>query len=285
MDAGLLSTLIIAAVVVILAPVLVGVWLARRWRVPWRVFFYGALVWFVFQYITRIPALQVLGPTVANLLSQSVWYKYGWFLFLALTAGLFEEGGRYLGYRFFEKDRQLGQQFTLKKMEKTWPQALMYGTGHGGIEAILLVGLPLALQIASCIYAFQTDPATLAPDQALLIHQAREACSLTAWWVPLLGMLERLMAIAIHLSLSVMVLQVFTRRQGYWWWLAVGYHTLTNLVAIVLSDALTGVLSQEAAILITEAAILPFALFSLWLIWRLRPQAAELTTDSNGSTG
>jgi uncharacterized membrane protein YhfC len=244
------------------------VWFARRWRVPWRFFFYGALVWFVSQYITRLPILQVLGPTVANQLSQSVWYKYSWFLFLALSAGLFEEGGRYLGYRFFWKEQK-----------KTWPQALMYGAGHGGLEAILLVGLPLALQLVSCIYAFQVDPATMAPDQALLIHQSREACSLTVWWVPLMGMLERLMSLAVHISLSVLVLQVFIRRKGYWWWLAVGYHALTNLVAIVLGDALTEVLSYEAAILITEAAVLPFALFSIWLIWRLRPRT-ELDTDT-----
>ena len=279
MDAGLLSTLVIAVVVVILAPILLGVWFARRWRVSWWGFFYGSLAWFVSQYITRLPLLQVLGPTIANQLSQSVWYKYGWFLFLALSAGLFEEGGRYLGYRFFEKDRQISPRLTLPKMVKTWPQALMYGAGHAWVEAFFLVGLPLALQIASCIYAFQTDPTALAPDQALLINQSREACSLTVWWVPLLGMLERLMSLAIHISLSVLVLQVFIRSKGYWWWLAVGYHALTNLVAVALGDALTKVLSYEAAILITEAAVLLFALFSLWLIWRLRPRTEELDTD------
>jgi uncharacterized membrane protein YhfC len=267
MDAGLLSTIVIVVVVVVLAPILLGVWFARRWRVPWLVFFYGALVWAISQYFTRIPALQFLGPTAANLIDQSAWYKYGWFLFLALTAGLFEEGGRYLGYRFF-----------WKKLDKTWPQALMYGAGHGWSEAVLLVGLPLAAQLVSCLYAFQTDPTTLAPDQALLVNQAREACTLTFWWVPLIAMLERLMALAVHISLSVLVLQVFTRGKGYWWWLAVGYHALTNLVAILVGDALTGVLSQEVAILLTEATILPFALFSLWLIWRLRPPAAELST-------
>lgn len=261
MNPGLLSTLMIGAVVVVLVPVLLGAWFARRWRASWIVFLYGALVFFVFQVLTRIPALEALGPAVSGLLRQSAWYKYAWFLFLAFTAGLFEEGGRYLGYRFLWKNQ-----------DKTWPQALMYGAGHGGVEALLLAGLPLLGSLVSCIYAGLTDPATLPADQALLLYQTRETCAITGWWIPLVGMVERLMAITVHLSLSVLVLQVFTRGKGYWWWLAVGYHTLTNLVAILVAEWTTTVLPTWGVILATEGAVLLFALFSLWMIWRLRPR-------------
>jgi uncharacterized membrane protein YhfC len=217
-----------------------------------------------------VPAIQILQPLLASTLQQSPWYKYGWIVLLALTAGLFEEGGRYLGYRFL-----------WKKEEKNWSRALMYGAGHGGLESMVLVGGLTILGAINAIVIFQIDPAMLPADQALAINQARETIALTAWWLPLLGALERLMAMAIQVALSVLVLQVFTRGQSYWWWIALGYHTLVDLVAVLVADGVSGTLPQWAAALVVEAAVLPFALFSLWLIWRLRPQAGELDTDEH----
>lgn len=49
--------------------------------------------------------------------------------YAALAAGLFEETGRLVAMKFFMK----------KNLDKG--NALMYGVGHGGVEAILLVGL------------------------------------------------------------------------------------------------------------------------------------------------
>jgi uncharacterized membrane protein YhfC len=264
MNTGLLVTMILAAAVEILFPLALGLWIARRWRVPWKFFLYGAIIFLVFQEFTRIPALSLLQPAIAGWLGSSPWAKYAWILFLALTAGLFEEGGRYLGYRFLWKNE-----------DKTSPRALMYGAGHGGVESMVLVGLTMLLQVFNLVYIFQVDPASLPPDQALLVYQAKETVALMPGWLPLLGALERLMAMALQVSLSVMVLQVFTRGKGYWWWLALGYHALADLVAVLVGDWASTALPQGAAALVTEASVVPFALFSLWLIWRLWPRGTE----------
>jgi uncharacterized membrane protein YhfC len=263
MDTGLLISILVAAAVEILFPLGLGLWIARRWRVPWKFFFYGVAIFLVFQELTRIPALSYLQPAVTSWLSSSPWAKYAWILFLALTAGLFEEGGRYLGYRFLWKND-----------DKTWPPALMYGAGHGGVESIVVVGLTMLLQAMSLVSIAQVDPATLTPEQALQFYQAKEAFALIPAWLPLLGALERLMAMAVQVSLSVLVLQVFTRGKGYWWWLALGYHTLVDLVTLLVGSWAGEVMPQSTAALVIEAAVVPFALFSLWLIWRLRPQEA-----------
>ena len=59
--------------------------------------------------------------------------SYAFLAFSALTAGLFEETGRWLGYRF------------LIKKERSWRVGVMYGLGHGGIESILLIGINMAV--------------------------------------------------------------------------------------------------------------------------------------------
>jgi uncharacterized membrane protein YhfC len=264
--------MVLAAAIEILFPLGLALWIARRWRVSWKFFGYGALIFLVFQLLTRVPAVQILQPLLASTLQQSPWYKYGWFVLLALTAGLFEEGGRYLGYRFL-----------WKKEGKNWSRALMYGAGHGGLESMVLVGGLTILGVINAVVIFQIDPAMLPADQAQLIYQAREMIALTTWWLPLLAMLERLMAMAIQVALSVLVLQVFTRSRFHWWWIALGYHALVDLVAVLVSDGVSGALPEWAAALVTEAAILPFALFSLWLIWRLRPRTAEVETDTHRS--
>ena len=53
-------------------------------------------------------------------------------LYGGLMAGLFEETGRYLAFSF-----------ALKKYRAKNVNALMYGAGHGGFEAIVIVGLTM----------------------------------------------------------------------------------------------------------------------------------------------
>ncbi len=271
MDTGLLVAFAVTAAVEILLPLGLAFWLARRRHVPWKFFGYGMAIFAVFQLFTRIPAITIAQGALAGLLSRSAWYKYGWIVLAAFTAGLFEEGGRYLGYRFL-----------WKKEEKNWARALMYGAGHGGLECFYVAALVL-MSLVNIIAVFQIDPGTLPADQALLIYQAREQVALLSWWQPLLGGLERVMTMAIQLSLSVLVLQVFTRRRGYWWWLALAYHTLVDLVAVLLASELNSILPQETLSLVVEGAILPLALFSGWIIWRLRPRVEQGTAPAEAA--
>jgi len=50
---------VIALLIQILFPIALMVWFQRRYSVGWRVFLYGALIFFVFQMITRVPVVLV----------------------------------------------------------------------------------------------------------------------------------------------------------------------------------------------------------------------------------
>ena len=79
---------------------------------------------------------------------------------------------------------------------------------------------------------------------------------------PALGSLGAL-TMAIQISLSILVLQVFTRGSFIWYWAAVGYHALIDAVA-VFAPRFIGLIGVEVVLTL-------FAIFSIWLIFRFRP--------------
>lgn len=254
----------VAIAIEILLPLALALWLQRRYRVSWKVFGYGALVFLVFQVLTRVPAIQALQGRIQGRLESSPWNMVAWIAFAALTAGLFEEGGRYLGYRVLWK----------KGEERTWGQALMYGAGHGGLESMLLVGGMAVLSLISIINLMQgnTSGIPLTPDELAKISQARAEIAALPWWLPLIGALERILTMVIQVSLSVLVLQVFRRQRFWWWWLALGYHTLADLVVSLVAYGVSGRLPDSVAYLLVEASVLLFALLGVGIILWLRPK-------------
>jgi len=181
----------------------------------------GAAVFVVFQLITRIPLLQVL--------SAMPWYKdmaqrpwlYG--IFLGFTAGLFEEGGRYLGYR------------TLLRNRSRWIDGFAFGVGHGGIEAITIVGLTninnlfLALSINSG--QFDQLAAQLPADVAnQIVSQLTALQPLDAY----LAGIERIFAFIIQIALSLLVLISVRERKLWIAGLAVLAHTLVDAPVVIL---------------------------------------------------
>ena len=238
----------------LLFPVALGFYLVRRFGVRWGLFGFGALA-FVGSQVIRLPLLY--GATIAfqrgMLPSPPEGYAFAFnVVVMSLTAGLFEEGARYLVYRF------------LIKKVRTWREALAFGAGHGGIESIL-AGLAVVLTLVTMIVRRGMDLSQLpvSGEQAPLIAQQVEQFFALPWYTPLLGGVERLFAITLHISLAVLVLQVFTQGKISYLFMAMGYHGLANLIAVSI-NAKWGVVAAESVVLLV-------ALFSLWIIRRYRP--------------
>ena len=221
-------------------PLLVAFWIGRRYRVSWRFFLYGALVFFVTQMLIRIPLVQGAQFLLREPLQNNQIFLYAWFATLALTAGIFEEGGRWLGYRW------------LIKKDYTWEKGLMYGAGHGGLESMLLVGGLALLGLINVVTLSTTDfsQMNLPPDQLAQIESARQQIAALAWWMPLLGAYERFVTIFFQIALSILVLQTFTRGSRKWLWLAIALHALVDFIAVVLAQRV-GAVWTEVAITLT----------------------------------
>ncbi len=246
----------------VLWPLVLAVIARRRLGVAWRYFGYGALVFFLFQIASRIPLTTVLAAALRPQLNRSPGLLWTWLAVLVVSAALFEEVGRYAGYRWL-----------MRRQEKTWNKALMYGLGHGGLESILLVaGLTLGNLITLLVLSVVGLDALPAPRRAQ-VAQLFAAIGAQPGWFPLLGAWERLWALAIQVALSVMVLQVFRHGRIRWLGLAIAAHAVVDGVSVALPQALGA--GQVRSSVVVEAIIAIFGITGLWIIRALRDRPLE----------
>lgn len=242
----------------VLLPLGLALYARRRLGVGWRYFGYGALIFLLFQLLTRVPAVTAAQAALAPALRASPLLNWAWLAVLALTAGLFEEVGRYVGYRWL-----------MGREEKTWAKAVLYGLGHGGIESILLVG---GAKLATLVAVLTLTPAqleALPPEGRAAAQQQLAAIAAQPGWFPLLTVWERLGALALHVALAVVVLQVFVRGSLAWLGLAIGAHAGFDFLAVAAlqlfgPSGLTGPL-------LAEALVGGLGALALWTALRLRP--------------
>ncbi|VWC81297.1 YhfC family intramembrane metalloprotease [Burkholderia contaminans] len=203
-----------AGVVALIVPVLLAVAWRRRTQVPLRVFFYGMLTFFVFQPVLR---LSWQAPLFHWLGSDPRWHL-PMLVFAALTAGLFEECGRWVAFRYLLPKRHDA------------PTAVMLGLGHGGLEAMLLVGVGfLALGTG---YLLAHAGVVVPEGVQSLIGSQFAGMTLAS---PFLALLERASAMAAHVGLSLIVLQAFVRGTKRWLAYAIAFHFLFDLAAVLLT--------------------------------------------------
>jgi uncharacterized membrane protein YhfC len=225
------------ALLMIAMPIGLGIFLAERLGQKWRLFLIGAVT-FIASQVVHIPVNIGLTALFAQgVLPQPPVAWHLWFnpVVLGLTAGLSEEFARYAVYRWWIKDA------------RAWAQALMFGAGHGGIESILL-GLSVAATFVTFVVLQSSGDLSQVPaDQRPLLAEQLAAYWSQPWPITLLGAVERLWSLCVHLSLAVMVLQVFRRRNPLWLAAAVLWHAASNAIALI-TFALAGAYWTEAAL-------------------------------------
>ncbi len=246
-----------AAAFEILFPLVVALFVQRRLGVGWRYFGYGALVFLVSQILTRLPAVQVIQAALAPQLQASTAVRWAWLVALALTAGLFEEIGRYLGYRWL-----------MRREEKTWSRGVMFGLGHGGLESMVLVaGLTLLTLVGLMNLAAAGVAPPLPPEQRARAAEQLAAVQAQSPFVPLVAIWERAWALGLQVGFSIVVLQVFQRRRLIWLLWAILAHAFVDLTAVSIPQVLG---PGAPAIVLAEGLVGVYGAIALWVTWRLR---------------
>lgn len=241
-DPAVAVSLGVSAAVALLGPVALALVAWRRLGASWLAWLAGAGTFFVFQLVLRVPWVAALGAALGPTLKASPALSAAYIVFLSFTAGLFEETGRWVVYRFVWKDRAP-------------KNALMLGLGHGGLESMLLVGLSIAGSLY--LYVALGHGVKVPLPEAALAAIAKQFEGLTPLNA-LAGGVERLSAMALHVGCSLLVLQVFTRGQLRWLWLAMAVHTSMNAVGVLLAKH-AGVWISEGAMALFAAAALAWA--------------------------
>jgi len=209
----------------------------------------GAGVFIVFQLITRIPLLGVAAQTDwYAAMAQNPWL-FG--IFLGLTAGIFEEVGRFVGMR------------TLMRKNRRWVDGFAFGVGHGGIEAVTIAGLTninnLVLSLLINNGGFNAIAQTLPAESAqLLISQLTQTPATDI----LLGGAERIFAFAIQIALSILVLYAVKNRKYIFIGVAVLLHMIVDAPLVILPQVF-GVSIYGLEIFIATLAVLALV-FIAW---------------------
>lgn len=164
-------------------------------------------------------------------------------LFGGIMAGLFEESGRYLAYKH------------LMKKEQDYNSAFAYGVGHGGIEAVLLVGFTYISNLL-LIHTLQTGNLNELVAATPELETVIQVFTTTPGFLYLIAGVERVFAIGLHLALSLLVYHAYNTKQKKYLFGSMGIHAFVNFGSVLLSSQ--SVLMSELFLLCIVGTVIVF---------------------------
>lgn len=162
----------------------------------------GALAFIGSQILFRIPLLKYVAEQSTTFQLWQVTKPLLMMLVLAATAGIVEELARWLLMRYCVT-------------AKTYTNGLLFGLGHGGVEALLLVGIPMLTHLQ------------VIPMLPLLLSS-----------------FERLCAMLVHISLSIIVLTAVRRKAFRYCVYAMLVHTSVNFIVVYVASNYSAVVAE-----------------------------------------
>jgi len=230
-----MTMMAVAAILGIIIPAVLYIYLRKKKHVDNMPFWIGGAVFVVFAMVLERAALfgvsQLSGweDIKGNLLLYAV--------IGGLFAGVFEETGRLAAFTT-----------VLKKKRGNDANALMYGAGHGGTEAVLILSLTMVNNLVLCFMANRGNTAALSAGGTDVTQIMRDLAAISPLMF-LVGVAERVSAVALHISLSVLVwFAVKNKRQRLLYPAAVLIHAGVDAVAVLLAGTGMHVLFVELAV-------------------------------------
>lgn len=229
---------IAASAIEILLPIILAIIIWKKFKVSWSIFFLG-MVLFLASLI-RIPLNTYLGGLLqSNFRGETFYILYG--IMAGIMAGVFEEGVRCIALGAVIKPRD-------------YYKGIMYGIGHGGGgESMIFVGLST---IANFII-FKFFPNILPANVVSQIGQI-------VWYLPLVGAMERIFAIAIQIAFSVLIMYAFMSRKYYIIALTVLLHAIIDFTAYYIN--------YKFGFWYAEIGVAVFAIIGIIIIFKLKPR-------------
>ncbi len=252
-----IAVLIFDVAMGIVIPFGLFLYLNRKRGISGKPFIFGWLGFLVAVMLAeRLFHTLVLASPIGTVLNSNL-FLYA--LYGGVMAGLFEELTRYFCYRRFLKD-QMDDDGT----------ALMYGAGHGGCE---MFNIWTVTMVSNLIYALTLRSQGIAgltagldgENLALIETAAQQLCS-TSPWMFLLSLAERVFAIVLQISLSVMVFYAVKNpeKDRKLLLLAVELHAVVDFISAIAAQTLPAA--------VTELIVGAMAVFAAWFAKRIWTQ-------------
>lgn len=183
----------------------------------------GAVIFITFaQILEGIPKLIFFtgNTSIANYVWSHTW---AYVLIGCLQAGIFEETGRYFAFRFL-----------LKKYQNK-KNAITYGIGHGGMESVIVLGIAgiSSIGMAAAINTGTFEQGLGAMSTGQMKSVELQVASLIGYGFAtmLIDVLERIMAMTLHIALSVVVFKAVREKKTGYLLLAILLHGIFDIPA------------------------------------------------------
>ena len=241
-----LTFMVLSLILSLALPIGGIIYLRKKYNASIKIFFIGMAAFFIsvqiLEALVHNYILNINKGTSSFLMNNPILYM----LYGGLMAGIFEESARLICFKYLIKDREE-------------ISAITYGVGHGGIEAIL-IGFFSSLN--TIIYAVLINKggfhsllegALVSKDVISTTYNQLVNSSSIIWILP--G-LERVMAMIIHIALSVLVMQAIKNKKYIYYILAIICHAIINFPAALYQiGILKNVYMAEGIILIMTILI------------------------------
>ena len=229
---------IIAAAIEMLLPIILAIIIWKKFKVSWAIFFLGMLLFLA--SLIRTPLNTYLGGLLqSNFRGEAFYILFG--AMVGLTAGIFEEGVRCIAFGAIIKPRD-------------YYKVIMYGIGHGGGgESMIFVGLSTIANYIIFKFFPNILPVNVVPQIAQM-----------AWYMPLVGALERILAIAIQIAFSVLIMYAFMSKKYYIIAVTIIFHAVVNFAAFYIN--------YKFGMWYSELSVFIFAIIGTVIIVLLRPK-------------
>jgi uncharacterized membrane protein YhfC len=252
--AGPISQLMISLII----PIAFLFYFRKKQQFAWKPLWIGVAVFVLFSQVLEkllhIAMIDQSGTALKWTDHPAAFVLYG-----ALAAGVFEELGRYVGFRFWLKGRH------------EYKDGLSFGLGHGGIEAILIgvigaIYTIIFMQLIRSGTFDETIGTALSSEQASAL---KEQIMNTPFVFYVLGGIERAFALIFHIVMSLLVLLGVRTNQFRYVLYAIAIHALLD-VAPAMYQA--GILKS---IWVVEGVFALFVILSLFGWSRLKTKWME----------
>lgn len=266
---GIVVTLVLTLLGPIVVPIVYSI--RNKGKGIWKAWLLGAAGFFVLQVLIRIPIINVLAtfPWFRQFAEQ----QYVLYCFiLAFTAALFEVVARFVVAKMLQKNTNVCQ-------------GVAAGLGHGGIEAMILIGMTY---INNLLYAVMINSGTL--DAMIMqtglssysnmaevseqLYLIKETLVETPAYTFYLAGYERILCVVFHTAMSLLVCYAVQKKKATAGvGIALAGHFFVDFVSPLVSGLATpylgNVISQETSYVIVYVILTAVGAGSVVLIRKI----------------
>ena len=231
MEFGTVSTssllfMLLTAVLGIALPLITAIIWCKKKHEPFTTVLIGAATFLLFAIVIEKP-LQALVISLGSPVSQFVNARpVLWGIIVGLFPGVFEETGRFVAFK------------TVLRKRKQRETGLSHGIGHGGFEALFILGVTYIEYFVFAIMLNQgsfvelmIEPVkdTLTPEVVKQITGIVEQITTFSAATMGVALVDRLIAVLYHIGASIMVFYAVKDKKKWWLYpLSILIHTVID---------------------------------------------------------